>query len=72
MLGMTSNMLDLISDIDLNQFIEKCIIAGVSYIAQRCSIIDNKYMKCYKDKQSKHVVCPDINNFSGWAMIQCS
>ena len=40
---LTDVKLDLISDIDFNQFIEKAMRRRVNYIAQRYSKANNKY-----------------------------
>ena len=42
---------------------------GVSYISNRCSKANNKYLKSYNPKQeSKHIIYLDANNFYGYAM----
>ena len=67
MLKMIGVELELISDIDMNLFIEKGMRGGISYIAKRCS----KYVKCYdSSKESVFIVYLDANNLYGWAMIQ--
>ena len=53
---MTGVELELISDIDMNLFIEKAIRGGISYIAKRYSKANNKHMKLYEDsKPSKYI-----------------
>ena len=47
MIKMTGIELDLISDIDMYQFIEKGMEGGVNHIAQRHSTANNRYMKSY-------------------------
>ena len=69
MLKMTSIKLELKTDIDLFQFIEKGMCGGVSYIANRYGKANNKYMKEYDEKApSKYITYFDANNLCGWAM----
>ena len=49
MLKMTDIKLELISDVDMFQFIEKGMLCGVSYIANRYGKANNKYMKEYDE-----------------------
>ena len=71
MLKVTGIKLDLISDIDMNLFIEKRMVGGISYIAKRYSKANNKYMKCYdSSEESKFIMYLDANNLYGWAMSQ--
>ena len=54
MLKMTRIQLELISDIDMHLSIEKGMRVGISYIAQRHSRANNKYIKYYDSgKESK-------------------
>ena len=68
MLKMTNIKLELMTDIDMFQFIEKGMRGGVSYIANRYG---NKYMKEYDEKApSKYICYLDASNLYGWAMSQ--
>ena len=71
MLKMTEIELDLISDIDMDLFIEKGMRSGISYITKRHSRANNKYMKCCdSSKESKYITYLDANNLYGWLMSQ--
>ena len=42
---------------------------GISYIANRHSKANNKYMKCYHNgKESEYITSLDANNLHGYAM----
>ena len=68
---MTNVKLDLISDVDTQNFIEKGMRGGISTITHRYAQANNKYMKNYDpEKESSYIPYLDANNLYGWAMSQ--
>ena len=67
MLKMTDIKLELMTDIDMFQFIEKGMRGGISYIANRYGKSNNKYMKTYDEKApSKSVWLGNESIFANW------
>jgi len=56
---------------DMYLFVENAIRGGMSFIAHRHSVANNKYMKNFDpSKPSKYIMYLDANNLYGWAMMQ--
>lgn len=69
MLKMTDMKLELMTDIDMFQFIERGLRGGIPHIANRHGEANNKYMKDYDaEKPTKFISYLDANNLCGWAM----
>ena len=63
---MTNIQLELMTDIDMFQFIKKGLRGGISYIANRYGQDSNKYMTNYDEKApSKYMIYLDANNLYG-------
>ena len=70
MLNMTKVKLELIPDPVMYIFFQKCTRGGVSYISNRYSKANNKYLKSYAPKQeSKRIINLDANNLYGYATV---
>ena len=66
MLKMTNVKLELMTDIDMFQFIKKGMRGGVSYITNQYGNANNNYMKEYDEKApSKYIMYLDANNLYG-------
>ena len=71
MLKMTNIRLDLISNVDMQLFIEKGMRGGISYISHRYAKANDKYMKFYNEKRDPtYIMYIDANNLYGWAMSE--
>ena len=69
MFKMTGINLELMTDIDMQLFIEKSLRGGISYIAHRHAEANNKYMENYDiSKLISYIIYLDANNLYGWAM----
>ena len=69
MLKLTEIELDLLTDVNMLQMIEKGMRGGNSNAFCRLSKANNKYMKDFDEKQpSKFITYLDANNLYGWAM----
>ena len=71
MLKMIGINLNLITDTDMYQMVEKGLRGGVSYIANRYFKPNNKYLSDYdKNKDSSYLIYLDANALYSWAMSQ--
>ena len=69
MLNMKKVELELIPDPNMYIFFEKGKRGGASYISNRYSKANNKYLKSYDPKQeSKYITYLEANNLYGYAM----
>ena len=67
MLNMTKVKIEFITDPDMYIFFEKSM--RVSYVSNRYSKANNKYLKSYHPKQeSKHIIYLDAKNLYVYAM----
>ena len=66
---MTKIELELILYPDMNLFFEKGTQDGISYISNRYSKVNDKYLKTYDPKQeSKHIIYLDANSLYDYSM----
>ena len=71
MLKMTEIKLDLISDIEMQLFVEKGLRGGISYISHRHGKANNNYMRDFNpEEENSYLMYLDANNLYGWAMSQ--
>ena len=56
MLKMKKIKLELITGLDIYIFFEKCTRGGISYISNRYSKANNKYLKMYHPKQESNIL----------------
>ena len=71
MLKITKTELEPSPDFDMYIFFGKGTRVGISYISNRYSRANNKYLKSYDLKQeSKHIIYSDVNSFYGYAMSE--
>ena len=69
MLKMTKIELEFIPDLHMYMFFEKGTRGGISYISNRYSKPNNKYLKSYDPKEeAKHIIYLDANNLHGYVM----
>ena len=69
MLKMTKVVLELIPDLDMYILFEKGTRRGISYVSNRYSKANNKYLKSNDPKQeSKQIIYLGVNDLYGYAM----
>ena len=68
---MTNIELELMTNVDMFQFIKKGMRRGVSHIANRCGQTNNKYIEEHDENApSKYIMYVDANNLYSWTMSQ--
>ena len=71
-LKITKVTLELLTDVNMYNFVQRGIRGGVSYIATKYAKANNKESKDLydPDKPSSYISYIDMNNLYGWAMMQ--
>lgn len=71
MLKYTEINLELLTDLDMFEFVERGIRGGISQISKRHAVANNKYIAKYDtSKEDSYIVYLDANNLYGYAMCE--